>query len=68
MNWAWYPNPAGLYSSTNPLVSPFNGGWTQQRLDAIPAEPGAGRGGVGQRGPPAGTWTIRSSTPTAARR
>ncbi len=24
--WAWYPNPAGLYSSTNPLVSPFNGG------------------------------------------
>jgi hypothetical protein len=24
--WVWYPNPAGLYSSTNPLVSPFNGG------------------------------------------
>jgi hypothetical protein len=24
--WAWYPNPAGLYSSTNPLVDPFNGG------------------------------------------
>ena len=24
--WIWYPNPAGLYSSTNPLVSPFNGG------------------------------------------
>ena len=24
--WAWYPNPAGLYSSTNPLVAPFNGG------------------------------------------
>jgi hypothetical protein len=24
--WAWYPNPAGLYSSTNPLVAPFNKG------------------------------------------
>jgi len=24
--WIWYPNPAGLYSSTNPLVAPFNGG------------------------------------------
>ena len=24
--WAWYPNPAGLYSSTNPLVAPFNNG------------------------------------------
>jgi hypothetical protein len=24
--WIWYPNPAGLYSSTNPLVHPFNGG------------------------------------------
>lgn len=24
--WVWYPNPAGLYSGTNPLVSPFNGG------------------------------------------
>lgn len=23
--WIWYPNPAGLYSSMNPLVSPFNG-------------------------------------------
>ena len=23
--WLWYPNPAGLYSSTNPLVAPFNG-------------------------------------------
>jgi hypothetical protein len=23
--WAWYPNPAGLYSSTNPLITPFNG-------------------------------------------
>ena len=24
--WVWYPNPAGLYASTNPLVTPFNGG------------------------------------------
>ena len=24
--WLWYPNPAGLYSSTNPLVTPFNRG------------------------------------------
>jgi hypothetical protein len=24
--WIWYPNPAGLYSGTNPLVTPFNGG------------------------------------------
>ncbi len=24
--WIWYPNPAGLYSSTNPLVTPFNNG------------------------------------------
>ena len=23
--WVWYPNPARLYSSTNPLVNPFNG-------------------------------------------
>ncbi len=23
--WIWYPNPAGLYSGTNPLVAPFNG-------------------------------------------
>jgi hypothetical protein len=22
--WLWYPNPAGLYSGTNPLVRPFN--------------------------------------------
>ncbi len=24
--WIWYPNPAGLYSGTNPLVTPFNRG------------------------------------------
>jgi hypothetical protein len=24
--WLWYPNPSGLYSGTNPLVRPFNGG------------------------------------------
>jgi hypothetical protein len=24
--WLWYPNPSGVYSSTNPLVHPFNGG------------------------------------------
>ena len=24
--WVWYPNPAGLFSSTNPQVAPFNGG------------------------------------------
>jgi hypothetical protein len=24
--WIWYPNPAGLYSSTNPDVVPFNKG------------------------------------------
>jgi hypothetical protein len=24
--WIWYPNPAGLYSGTNPLIAPFNGG------------------------------------------
>jgi hypothetical protein len=24
--WAWYPNPAGLYSSTNPSIAPFNRG------------------------------------------
>jgi len=24
--WLWYPNPMGLYASTNPLVAPFNGG------------------------------------------
>ena len=22
--WVWYPNPAGLYNGTNPLVRPFN--------------------------------------------
>ena len=22
--WLWYPNPSGLYASTNPLVAPFN--------------------------------------------
>ena len=24
--WIWYPNPAGIYSSMNPMVSPFNNG------------------------------------------
>jgi hypothetical protein len=24
--WIWYPNPAGLYSGINPMVSPFNNG------------------------------------------
>jgi hypothetical protein len=24
--WLWYPNPTGLFASTNPLVSPFNNG------------------------------------------
>ena len=24
--WLWYPNPAGLYNGTNPLVRPFNQG------------------------------------------
>jgi hypothetical protein len=23
--WLWYPNPDGLFASTNPLVKPFNG-------------------------------------------
>jgi hypothetical protein len=23
--WLWYQNPAGIYSGTNPLVTPFNG-------------------------------------------
>jgi hypothetical protein len=22
--WVWYPNPAGLFSATNPLVAPFD--------------------------------------------
>jgi hypothetical protein len=24
--WAWYPNPDGVFSGTNPLMRPFNGG------------------------------------------
>jgi len=24
--WLWYPNPTGLFASTNPLVAPFNKG------------------------------------------
>jgi hypothetical protein len=24
--WLWYPNPDGIYASTNPLVHPFNAG------------------------------------------
>jgi hypothetical protein len=24
--WIWYPNPSGLYASTNPLIRPFNQG------------------------------------------
>ena len=24
--WVWYPNPSGIYTGTNPLVAPFNGG------------------------------------------
>jgi hypothetical protein len=24
--WIWYPNPSGLYASTNPLIRPFNEG------------------------------------------
>jgi hypothetical protein len=23
--WLWYHNPSGIYSGTNPLVTPFNG-------------------------------------------
>jgi hypothetical protein len=22
--WVWYPNPAGMFSSTNPLIAPFS--------------------------------------------
>jgi hypothetical protein len=22
--WLWYPNPTGIFASTNPLVRPFN--------------------------------------------
>ena len=22
--WLWYPNPAGVFNGTNPLISPFN--------------------------------------------
>ncbi len=24
--WLWYPNPTGLFASTNPLVTPYNAG------------------------------------------
>ncbi len=24
--WIWYPNPLGIFTGTNPLVTPFNGG------------------------------------------
>ena len=24
--WIWFPNPSGLFASTNPLVAPYNGG------------------------------------------
>jgi hypothetical protein len=24
--WAWYPNPAGVFSGMNPLMRPFNKG------------------------------------------
>jgi hypothetical protein len=24
--WIWYPNSSGIYSGTNPMVAPFNGG------------------------------------------
>lgn len=24
--WVWYPNPSGIFSGTNPFVSPFNAG------------------------------------------
>jgi hypothetical protein len=24
--WVWYPNPAGLFASTNPLIAPFGRG------------------------------------------
>jgi hypothetical protein len=26
--WVWYPNPAGFFNDTNPLLTPFNGGST----------------------------------------
>jgi hypothetical protein len=22
--WLWYPNPDGVFNSTNPLIAPFN--------------------------------------------
>ena len=28
--WLWYPNPSGLFSGTNPLVTPFNQDAVQQ--------------------------------------
>ena len=24
--WLWYPNPDGVFNSTNPLIAPFNRG------------------------------------------
>ncbi len=24
--WIWYPNPTGIYTGTNPMVTPFNHG------------------------------------------
>lgn len=41
--WLWYPNPDGVFASTNPLVHPFN---DDERAPSAPSEvhaPGAGR-------------------------
>src|SRR5262249_13872003 len=45
--WVWYPNPAGLYSSMNPLVPPFTAGSVSRGVGSwAVALPGPGAGGA----------------------
>jgi hypothetical protein len=37
--WVWYPNPSGIYSGTNPLVSPFDEGAPAKPWPTYPSGP-----------------------------
>ena len=40
--WLWYPNPDGIFASTNPLVHPFNDGPAPSTASSGVHAPGAG--------------------------
>jgi hypothetical protein len=53
--WAWYPNPAGVFSGMNPLMHPFNKVRTPSGTSA--------RSSDRERGLPAGAVRVNGSAP-----